>query len=350
MCTMVVVQSIMKKLYYLSLLLLVSASATLNAQDSIKWASPNINYMPMGRGFDISYTRVLPTTIESEAEVDRLSDASAEMKSVENVAYDLKFPIIITPRTQFLGSVEYTYDYMRFKDPQNLDYEFYELLNKKELRSRKLKFYVVHGFNEKNYMNIRASAALNGDVNDSDQSIYQFAKYSLSVTYGWQKSETNAYGVGVYMDYTLGRPAIYPVFEWNKSWNERWGFESRLPAKFVVRYMPYDGMRLYGGYDVAGLSYRVVAEVEDSNILKEFEIRRSDVRLMLSLEKRIYDFFWFGIEGGLNYNIRVDASDGDKFYIDKDMITSQLDPSPYIDLSLFILPTEGLKELFGYNH
>lgn len=339
----------MKKLVLPFFMLIIVYPSTAQDDDTVRWASPNVKYMPVGRGLDFSYTHIFSSTIESEAKVERLADNSAEVKSLEQMHHDLKFPIVINDRTQFLGSVEYTFDYFEFKNSDNIDYELYKRMDHRHLRSRKLKFYVVHGFDDRHYMNTRLAIALNGDVSDSDESIFEFAKYSFSFTYGWQKSAMNSYGIGIYADYTLGKPSVYPVIEWNKSWNERWGFESKIPAQFLIRYMPYEGIRFYGGYDVDGISYRVFAEDENTTLLKQFEIRRSDVVLMLSMEKRIYDFVWAGVEGGLNYNIRVDASDGDKLYEGINMLESDLDPAPYINLSLFILPTEGLKKLFGYT-
>ncbi|MTI20581.1 hypothetical protein E1176_06075 [Fulvivirga sp. RKSG066] len=337
----------MRKFALLSFLILVVLPSV--AQDSIKWATPNVKYQPLGRGLDISYTRIINSDIESEAEVQRLRDNEATISSLENMEYDIKVPIMIKDRTQILGSFEYTYDYFSFKNPENLNYEFYEQLHHKHLRSRKLKFYMLHSLNSENYINMRVAAALNGDVSDSNDRLYEFAKYSLSFIYGWQKSEMNAYGVGLYFDYTLGQPMILPVFEWNKSWNKTWGFESKLPGKFLVRYTPNDGTRVYGGYNTDGISYRVFAANEETDILDEYEIRRSDVKFMLSLEKRVYDFIWMGLEGGINYNIRIDASDGDKIYDEKELIASNLSPAPYVNVSLFVVPTEGLKEMFGYS-
>ncbi|UZR95014.1 DUF6268 family outer membrane beta-barrel protein [Chondrinema litorale] len=320
-----------------------------NNQDSIKWATPNVKYMPMGRGLDISYTRIFTSIIDSKAEVDRLQDNNANLNALENLEFDIKFPIFLKDRTQILGSFEYTFDFYRF-DPEDVaDYELYSRLNKRPLRSRKAKFYLMHSFDSKHYLNVRIAGALNGDVGESEQSLYEFTKFTVAMMYGWQKSPTNSYGVGLYAGYTLGRPTIYPVLEWNKSWNEHWGFESKLPAKFMLRYSPNKDMNVYGGYDVDGISYRLVSESEDSELLKEYEVRRSDLMLTLNLEKRVYDFIWVGIKGGINFNVRLDASDGNHIYQDKDLITSQIRPAPYVNLSIFVVPTDGLKKLVGLD-
>ena len=336
-----------KKLLHL-IVFLVSGTIC-NAQEDVKWASPNVKHMPVGRGINLSYTRIFSSMLESRAEVPGIQNNNAFISSLENIEYDIKVPKLIRDRTQLLTGFEYTYDYFQFDNSEDIDYEFYNKLDRRNLRSRKLKLYFTHSLSQRRYMYIRGSVEINGDISDSEQPIHEFAKYSLAFTYGWQKSPTNAYGIGVYMDYTLGRPVIYPVFEWNKSWNKKWGFESKIPAKFMLRFTPHEGLHLYGGYHVDGISYRVVTTAENSGLLDEFEIRRSDVKLSFSLEKRIHDFIWAGLECGLNYNIRLDASDDDKLYKDQDLITSQLKPASYINLSLFVVPTNGLKKLLGFK-
>ncbi len=336
----------MKYFFTLTFILLI---AGLNAQDTTKWATPQVTNMPIGRGFDINYSRVFNTSLEAESEATELADGRAELTHLNNVEVDLKIPIYITARTQVVGSGEYTYDRLIFNNLKSNNYELFEILHDKALRSRKLKFYLVHSFNSENFLKVRTSLELNGDVSDSKQSITEFAKHSLSATYGWKKSKNNAYAVGLYMDYALGRPSIYPVFEWNKTWNKTWGFESKLPAQFKLRYTPNNGTRIYAGYAVGGISYRLVAPNSDSDMLVEFEARRSDLKFSINLEKRLIDFVWLAVESGLNYNIRFEVADNDKLYDNETIIDGQFDPAPFCKFSLFIVPNNSLKRIFGYE-
>ena len=185
-------------LLFFSLSLQQILKAQENKQDSTKWATPNVKYMPMGRGLDINYTRIFTSIIDSKAEVDRLRDNNAHLNALENIEFDLKFPIILKDRTQILGSLEYTFDFYRFDPEEVADYELYSRLNKRPLRSRKAKFYLMHSFDSKHYLNVRIAGALNGDVGESEQSLYEFTKFTVAVMYGWQKSPTNAYGVGLH--------------------------------------------------------------------------------------------------------------------------------------------------------
>lgn len=333
-------------MHKLCLLLLFCGSVpALQAQDSVVWATPNEKHKPIGRGLDINYTRIFSSRFKSEAKVDRLEDGEATLHSLDNIEYDLKLPIVLKERTKLLVGLEYTFDYYRFQNQEDLQYEFYSRLNKEGFKSRKLKFYFVHSLSSKNFISIRTSAALNGNVSESKQPIYRFAKYSLAFIYGWQKSLTNSYGMGIYLDYTFGRPFAYPVFEWNRSWSKKWGFEAKLPAKFKLRYTPNDGLCFYGGYQVEGISYRVVPVVEETGFLEEYEIRRSDIKLSLAVEKCLYDFIWMGFEAGIDYNIRVDAQDGGSLYNNTDLLKSQLEPAPFINLFVFLVPTESIKRL-----
>jgi len=338
------------KILLSTLFILFSTVCLSQDNDSVKWASPNVKYMPIGRGLEVGFTRIYNANIESESSLENLASENSEIETITQLEFDLKFPIIINRRSQFLGSVEYTPDIFRFDRDEVFASNFYTEIDGRHLRSRKLKLYYVRGFDSEKYINLRFSFALNGDVFDSDQNIWEFAKYTLSAVYGWQKSPRNSYGFGFYMGYVFGRYSIFPVIEWNKTWNKQWGFESNLPGKFLIRYTPNPNLRLYGGYNSDGISYRLVSRDGNSQFLQEYEVRRSDVKFLLTVEKRIYDFVWGGISTGLNYNIRLEVSDNDRLFDDKVLIENQVDPALFLKASIFIVPNEGLKKLFGYNN
>lgn len=134
-------------------------SITLAAQDSIKWANHVIENMPLGRGLDINYSRIFKSNLVAESKVSRLTNNEVQTENFDNLEFDLKFPIYVGERTQVIGSGEYTYDRIQFRNNATNNYELFEILNKKELRSRKLKFYVTHSLNRENFLKFRTFLA-----------------------------------------------------------------------------------------------------------------------------------------------------------------------------------------------
>ena len=332
-------------LLFLCALLYVNASAQQEEDDDNEdWPSPSVTNM-MPRGILFSYSPVIGYDLESESNLDGLGDAETTVSQLNRILFKIKIPIILRDRTNFIVGFDYAQNEYEFKGDDYKDYPLYRALEEKDLRSREIKFYYNHAFDKKHYIYIRSSTAFNGDLGKKDIPFYEFANYSLAAVYGWQKSENNSYGVGLYLSYDLGQPGIYPVFVWNKTWNEKWGFESKIPANFHIRYNPNEKQRFFMGYEVQGASYNIALEEEQLAKFDDLQLRRSDILPSITYERELYDFIWIGVTAGYRINYRFDISEDNSFNNDN-IIENTVQPGPYFDFTIFLTPTKTLKNLF----
>lgn len=310
------------------------------------WPSPRVSNM-IPRGILASYTPVMAYSIKSKSHVDGLPNDEAHVKRLDKLLFKIKFPVLLRDRTNIVIGLDYAQDEYNFDGEDAQEYALYKSLQNKRMKSRVMKFYYDHALDKKHWLYIRASAALNGDVEKLNLSIYEFAKYTMAVFYGKQQSENNSYGIGLYMSYDLGRPAIYPAIVWNKTLNAHWGFESKFPATFKWRYNVNKKQRLFAGYEVAGASYNVKLDDQQLARYTDMQLRRSDVFTSLTYERAIIsDFIWAGVTAGWRYNYKFNISENNSFHKNDPLIENDVSSSLYVNFSVFFTPSETIKRIF----
>ena len=70
--------------------------------------------------------------------------------------------------------------------------------------------------------------------------------------------------------------------------------------------------------------------------LTTVELRETEVRLRGRWEREIYDFLWFGAEGGYRYNNAFDVFDRRNGR--NKIIDNKLAGAPYFSVELFLVP------------
>lgn len=324
-----------------------SLEVALSGMDMPDEATPGVVGDRKGKAIEVNYNMFPAFKVKSVSKYAGIDDAEAEFKQAKSLEFKLKVPVVLKPRTKIIAGIKYRYEEYEFKNPESLDFPLYENLEDKHLNALSLDFYLVQSLKNYHFFLSKVGLQLNGDFSDdSPLPFTRFIKYTASGLYGWKKDSYNAYGFGVYLSYTFGRPRIYPAFLWNKSISPKWGIEALLPANFYLKRHFSEKSILLGGFDVDGDSYHIIIDSPPLNTIKTLELRRSDVRLLLTYEQEIYDFLWFGISGGYRFNINFNLSENNDFSNDF-ILKNDIQNSPFITLSLFAVPPKSLTEKFS---
>lgn len=306
-----------------------------------EWASPGVLGDRRSKGIRISYNLITPFQIRSIPVKEGLGSGSGKVTRLEQMDFALRIPISWRGRTKIVGSIEYLYEEYHFENPDQLEYDFYANLEDKHLNSLGLIAYVVHSLDDRRFVGSRIGLELNGDYQDNELPFMQQAKASIALLYGWKADLFTSYGFGAYYSYTIGRPSIYPVFLWNKTFNSRWGVEAVLPANFRLRHKFNEKTILLLGGRVAGYSYHILSEKPPLSSYPQLELRNSNLYAFLEFEQEIYDFLWLGLTAGYRYNVNFYISEEDSFSNSR-IIESELGHSPYFNVSLFVVPPRKL--------
>lgn len=310
-------------------------------------ASPGVEGNRKGKAIEFNYSMFPAFGITSDSKIEGLNDSEAKFDQAKSLEFKLKVPVILKPRTKVITGISYKYEEYKFNNPQSLDYPLYENLEDKHLKSLSLDFYLLRSLKNYHFFLSKSGLELNGDFSDdSSLPFTRFLKYSVSGLYGWRKDKNTAYAFGLYLSYTFGRPRIYPAFLWNKTFNEHWGIEALLPANFYLRYNISPSTILVGGFDVEGASYHLNLDTPPLSQIKTLELRKSDIRLLMTLEQEIYDFLWFSITGGYRFNINFNLDKNNDFSNDI-ILENNIENTPFVMFSIFAVPPQSLSTKFN---
>jgi hypothetical protein len=334
--------------YLLLVFAVVFCIISVHAQEIFSWGtdssycSPSVVGLPRAKALVIKY-EVLPNfTIRSETKQGNFQNYSARISRNRRIDFRLRFPIINKPALTIAAGIKFTHEEFRFNDADlRNDHSFSKDLEDRPLKSIGLHFYVVKPTRTNKYFILRTSIDLNGDYSSDKFGKTEFLKFSVTPLIGWKKSENLSYAFGFSYGYTFGKPLIIPAISINKNFDCNWGIESILPINIRLRFSPNDNNYFYTGLELAGGSYRL--ENKDSAFLSfsNLHLFRSELRYLLSYERAIHDWLWFGVEAGWRDNLRFNLTNGPKAMSDV-IISNKLSGSFVANASLFVVPPKGL--------
>ena len=305
------------------------------------YCNPSVIGLPRTKALILKYELQPSYRIISTGKLGTYGNSDEKINRNGRWDFRLRFPIINKPSLTVAAGIKYTQEEFRFANTKSNNYAFYKDMEDRPLKSLGLHFYVVKPTKGKKYFLLRASFDLNGDYTSRKIGNKDFLKFSISPLIGWKKNENFSYAVGVSYGYTFGVPLVIPVFSFNKNFNCNFGIESLLPVNVRLRYTRNEKNYFYAGLELAGSSYRLDNEGTAFADYNKLHLFRSELRSMITYEREIHDWLWFGIEAGYRHNLIFNLTNGPRALSDV-IIDNKLRDAPLINASLFVVPPRGL--------
>jgi hypothetical protein len=212
----------------------------------------------------------------------------------------------------------------------------YNSLDERGLHHASLGATVFKPLNEKNFIILQAT----GDaafLTEQGASINSKAfTSSATAIYGWKRSDSLMFGIGVARTYRLGRLIHVPVLMYNRTFNDRWGLEILLPARAAVRHNFNPKTLATLGFELEGTQYawyRNNVGVPGGTGSTLF-LQRGEAKPRLNIERKLFGFWWLALQTGVRVNGRfvvVDRYNGKEQH---EVITTNLGSPFYLNLSL----------------
>ena len=316
-----------------------------SGQDKAGTASPSVEGNRKSKAISLTYNVISNYEIRSISHLPGLEDSEAQVRRLNEFEVKVKAPIVLKPQIKIIAGFKYQLEEYNFYNPKNLSSGVDDNLEDKNLHVLAMDLNYLRSLDDRRYMLARVRFALNGDYGEGDFPLTNYLKVMASGAYGWKLNPRNSVALGLSLNYTLGRPAVYPIVIWNKTWNEKWGFESILPARFLIRHNVNDKFLLLAGYELKGNSYHITIDSPPLSEFRALELRRSDIMAKVTLEREIYDFLWISADVGYRFNINFDLSKDNSFN-NQAILSNSVDPSPYFQISLFVVPPKRLATKF----
>ncbi len=313
--------------------------------DPIGTASPSTLGSRKSKGLSLTYNLITKYSIDSNSKLQGVPDSEATVRRLNEFKLKINAPVIIKPDKKLIIGIRYQLEEYNFKTPAGLDNDINTNLEDKNLHALGINVNWLKSIDDRNFYILRVGAALNGDYSGGEFPITRYVKAQLSALYGWKYNPNSSLGLGLSFNYTLGRPAIYPVVLWNRTFNPGWGFESLLPARFFLRHNISERTIILGGYEVQGDSYHITIDSPPLSDFPALELRRSDIMPKIIFEQEIYDFLWFGLEAGYRININFDVAQ-DNSFDNRAVLENEVSSSGFFNVSLFVVPPKKLSSKF----
>jgi len=298
--------------------------------------------LPRAKALVAKYELLPNFTMRAEGKQGNYGNNSGRLNRNRRFDFRVRFPIINKPSITVAAGIKYSQEEFVFHDEAlTNNYSFFKDLEDRSLKSIGLHFYVVKPTRTNKYFILRTSMDLNGDYSSDKFGKTEFLKFSVTPLIGWKKNENLSYAFGFSYGYTFGKPLIIPAISVNKNFDCNWGIESILPINIRLRYSPNDNNYFYTGFELAGGSYRLDNIDSAFFSFNRLHLFRSELRYILSHERAIHDWLWFGIEAGWRENLRFNLTNGPKAMSDI-IISNKLSGSLIANVSLFVVPPRGL--------
>ncbi|PHN04406.1 DUF6268 family outer membrane beta-barrel protein [Flavilitoribacter nigricans] len=295
---------------------------------------PGVQNKSRSRGLEISYQWNRGGAINPENQV--FQGAPSIVDNLENLIFKLKVPIVNTEGLKVLAGFNYRPEQYYF-DRIGPDYEpVFQYINERILKNTGFELFGSQSFNEKNYFVLRLKASYNGDYNGLVNFDGRYAIYNATGVFGIKKSENLEYGFGLNFTSSFRNTTILPFFIYNRNFNDRWGFESVLPALAVLRYNASPKTIFLGGFRYNSRSYSISVPQMEENL--DYSMNHSEIRAFISAEQNLVPWIWLDMEVGYQVNFSTD------FEAKSDLATDfmvELSNAPYLKLGIFISPPDS---------
>ena len=339
----------MKNLFYLLLITLLPLSAAAqdlnsDSRSGLNLVKPGVRNDSPSKGLEVIYG-VRPGFDLGDAE----TVGTQPISHFDNLTVKLKIPVIFKPEDfKAVLGIAYNYEKYLLDNDAAVDVFFKELDND-ALKSVRATAYLAKLFDSKIYTVLRLEAAYNGNfdkfVNFDEQ--YRIMRAALIV--GYKPSEDVEYGFGGFVNQTFRRTTVWPIIMFNKTFNDKWGFESVVPVRLLFRYNQSENSLFYFGTEFASREHSLdilnsfgLNEVRETNIF----FRRQSVQLNAEWQKQLVGWIWLKAKIGFNYNLDTGIFQADLIGDDPREATARLPAQhgPVGRIGLFLSPPKSMME------
>ncbi len=299
-------------------------------------AGAGIEGKSKARGLSFSFTQVQGG--DYKAEDGELTPPLTEIRNLQDIAFKMKFPILLKEKTKILGGYRYiteVYDYDRL----GADFtDVFATINNKRFKETGLELIGNQELPDKSSFTLRLIFTAKGDyaglVNFADR----YHVYAAQAVWTKQKNATFEWGVGAAFTSSFRRTIGLPFVILNKNFSRKWGFESALPAFASLRYNHSDNTIFLFGPKYNSNSYSFDVERNDESIIYNFN--HSEIRLALSLQQKLTWWIWLDAEVGYQENFSTDFESPGNPFLD---FEAEPRSTPYFSIGIFLTPPEETR-------
>ncbi|MCG8329485.1 MAG: DUF6268 family outer membrane beta-barrel protein [Chitinophagales bacterium] len=301
---------------------------------------PGVTNKSPGKGVFIQYSGVGGYDITPKSATSKANSSDSEVDYVEKWLAKIKIPLVNSPSLKMMLGYEYRSETFHFDHIGGQYSDLLQAINNKPLRNTKLSYYVTKSFNNKYYAGVRLRVSSRGDYDNWLDLSQRYTTLSGTAAFGVKPHKDLEWGIGLTYNDNFARKRVWPFIVYNQTFNERWGIETLLPAKVMMRYNFKPQSMLLFGAELENGSYAIDVLKEGSENPLPYYYRHTEIGIKASYNQHIFSWIWLNAEAGALVPIRNRFEDAaDPLELRYDNSTSM---APFFKIGIFASPPKCL--------
>lgn len=299
-------------------------------------SQPGVKNKSRSRGLDIAYHFLGNSTLEPEDQP--LSLPFSKIQSIQGLTFKLRLPIINQKAFKLILGYSYRPEWYHF-ERFGADFEdVFRNLNQRLLKSNSFSISMSKPLNEKYYTAFRFRLMYNGDYDQWINFHERYAIYNGVGLFGIKRNSKLEWGFGVNYSNSFRRTILLPFVFYNQNFSDKWGIEAILPSNIYFRYNPKMYSILLTGIEYNSRSYSMDVQSDRPEFSGIYNMNHSELRLIVSWERRLIPWLWLNIKGGFQLNF---STDFDAVQMDGTSFNVEPINTPFLQIGLFISPPDS---------
>lgn len=286
---------------------LSAQSRKLDVADSLEFCKTSLPNSPRPKFLEVSRNS---SYFYKASASNYLNNSEEKKKVISNDKFEakLKFPLLMRPGFSVFGAVGYTtetYTFTKSKPVYKDQSTFLSNMDEQVLKGVAAKLYATKPFKSNKFLFARLGIKYQGDFHESDSRFNSYLNYEAGLMYGWKVSDNFQMGTGLAVTNNFGRFSVYPIFAYQRNFENGVALEALLPASIKVRYTTTDRKNnFYSAVEANGSNYRISKEGVLPGASGPIVWQNANVDFKIGYEREIHDWLWFNLEAGMRQNLR----------------------------------------------
>jgi len=270
------------------------------------------------------------------------SDNNGEIEFAHHLGVKANFPIYMSSEWKVAGGVRYYLKSLVFDNDYISDPRLGNALDQEPLQRYGIRAYLIRKSWGKKMFFSRIALGVNTVSPDFTHFISDFAKLEFRFVHLLYHGHRPEFGLGLGFGYNWGKPLLLPVLYYKAYLSPRQRIKLFIPKDVAYELMISNSTKFTSQIKVSGASYSL--EGNNASGYKRLEIRQSEVRAFLGLDKQIWKIVWMNIYVGMLHNIKFNVVEPETFDSDKMILKTDAFNAPYIGFRIYsVVPDAWVK-------
>ncbi|NBC07320.1 MAG: hypothetical protein GVY26_09010 [Bacteroidetes bacterium] len=306
-------------------------------KDRTDFCSPGVINKSRGRGILLERRSVGAQHLAPN--IGDIDGANAsDIARVERIKGKIKIPLVNAADLKVLMGYEYARETFRFNRIGYYNEEVFRSLHDNPLHTNKYSIYITKSFNDKYYAGLRVRTSYRGDHEEMINFDGRYATYSALAAFGIKPREDLEYGFGLTYSRGFFNTNLLPFGIYNQTFNKKWGIETVLPVRIMMRYNFTPKELLLFGVEFQSKSYSIDVYRQSKRNLPPtpYYFRHAEIAWKATYDKHLFSWIWFTAEAGyqIPLNSRFDNTQDATLNF-----RTRATPQPFFNIGVFVSPS-----------